>query len=294
MVKEVCEALWDSLQPDFVKMPSTEEEWLAVSREYEQMWNFPNCIGAIDGKHVVIQAPANAGSSFYNYKGSHSVVLLAICDAHYCFVMVDVGDSGRHSDGGVLSHSVFGQALESNSLSLPPDRALPGTTSPNVSFVFVGDAAFPLKRNMMRPYPGRNLPEAQAVYNYRLSRARRVIENTFGILASRWRIFRRPIIATPEHVVTYTKAAIALHNFLRKTESTYCPVGFVDSEDNDGNISEGAWREESTAQGLGPIHRLGSNRHSSAAASIRDAFKDYFSSPAGEVQWQYQRVHRTC
>ena len=108
MVKEVCEALWDSLQPDFVKMPSTEEEWLAVNRKYEQMWNFPNCIGAIDGKHVVIQAPANAGSSFYNYKGSHTVVLLAICDAHYCFVMVDVGDGGRHSDGGVLPHSVFG------------------------------------------------------------------------------------------------------------------------------------------------------------------------------------------
>ena len=102
-----------------------------------------------------------------------------------------------------------------------------------------------------------------------------------------------PIIAIQEHVVTYTKATIALHNHLRKTEFTYCPVGFVDSEDNDGNISEGAWREEAMA-GLGPIHRLGSHRHSSAAATIRDAFKDYFSSPAGEVQWQYQRVHRTC
>ena len=139
VVKEVCEALWDSLQPDFVKMASKEDEWLAISREYEQTWNFPNCIGAIDGKHIVIQAPANAGSSFYNYKGSHSVVLLAICDAHYCFVMVDVGDSERHSDDGVLSHSVFGQALESNSLSFQPDSALPGTTPPNMPFVIVGD-----------------------------------------------------------------------------------------------------------------------------------------------------------
>ena len=136
---------------------------------------------------------------------------------------------------------------------------------------------------MIRPYPVRNLPEAQAVYSYRLSRARKVIENTFGILASRWSIFRRPIIATPEHVVTYTKAAIALHNLLWKTECTYCPVGFVDSEDNDGNISEGTWREEATAQGLGPISSLGNNRHSAAATSVRDAFKDYFSSPASEV-----------
>ena len=130
------------------------------------------------------------------------------------------------------------------------------------------------------------------MYNYRLSRVRRVIENTFGILASRLRIIRHPIIATPEHVA-YKMAVIVLHNFLRKTESTYCLVGFVESEDNEGNLSEGAWCEESMAQGLGPIYTLRSNRHSSAA-SIKNAFKDYFSSPAGEVQWQYHHIQHTC
>ena len=62
--------------------------------------------------------------------------------------------------------------------------------------------------------------EPEMIYNYRLSRARRVIENTFGILAAGWRIFRRPMIADPDHVVAFTKAAIALHNFLRTTESS--------------------------------------------------------------------------
>ena len=85
-----------------MKIPSSEEEWIGVSRQFEQLWNFPNCIGnnfykislthtyiiilnigAIDGEHVVLQAPMNAGLSFYNYKGTHSVVLLAVCDAHY-------------------------------------------------------------------------------------------------------------------------------------------------------------------------------------------------------------------
>ena len=81
-----------------------------------------------------------------------------------------------------------------------------------VPYVLVGDEAFLLKRNMMRPYRGKNLRQAHSVYSYQLSRARRVIENSFGILDSRSKIFRRPMIATPEHVVTYSIAKLRLHS----------------------------------------------------------------------------------
>ena len=294
IVSEVCEAIWNGLKPEFGKMPSNPDEWLAVSKDYEVLWNFPHCLGAIDGKHIVIQAPHNSGSAFYNYKGTHSIVLLAVSDARYRFLVIDVGDAGRHSDGGVLSNSLFGKALETNSLSLPSPKPLPGFSSSSVPYAIVGDAAFPLKPNLMRPYPGRHLSESKAVYNYRLSRARRVIENSFGILASRWRIFRRPIIATPQHAVIYTKAALMLHNFLRTTESSvYCPPGFTDIEDSDGNVVEGTWREDSASQALENVRNAGSNFHSLNAARIRDTFRDYFSSPNGEVSWQYRHVHRT-
>ena len=111
-----------------MRAPSTEDEWIGISDQFARLWNFPNCVGAIDGKHV-IQAPATAGSTFYNYKGTHSIVLLAVCDAHYRFTLVDIGDAGHHSDGGVLSDSTFGQAIESESLAIPPLRALPGTST---------------------------------------------------------------------------------------------------------------------------------------------------------------------
>ena len=88
------------------------------------------------------------------------------------------------------------------------------------------------------------LLEDKAIFNYRLSRARRVIENSFGILAARWHIFHRPIIADPTKVVLYIQAAIALHNFLRGTESSYCPPGFTDGEDGSGNIISGSWRND--------------------------------------------------
>ena len=101
---------------------------------------------------------------------------------------MDVGDAGRHSDGGVFSNSEFGKALDSGMLGIPNPKLLPNTTQSPLPFVFVGDEAFPLKMNMLRPYPGKNLSEDLTIFmiNYRLSRARRIIENAFGILAARY------------------------------------------------------------------------------------------------------------
>ena len=105
-------------------------------------------------------------------------------------MLFDIGSSGRHSDGGVLAHSAFSQVMERGEMNFPRSCPLPGsdTVAPHV---ILGDAAFPNRVDLMRPYPGHNLPEDQATFNYRLSRARRVIENTFGILSVRWRIFPR-------------------------------------------------------------------------------------------------------
>jgi hypothetical protein len=126
-------------------------------------------VGAIDGKHIVIQAPGNAGSTFFNYKGTHSIVLMAVCDAHYRFTMVDIGNAGRQSDGGVFSNSSFGEAFDRGTLGIPQPSPLPGTTSPNLPYVIVGDEAFPLKENLLRPYPGRYLPGIVIIYTDLLS-----------------------------------------------------------------------------------------------------------------------------
>ncbi len=62
-------------------MPSSDEEWGAIAHEFNEKWNFANCIGAMDGKHVQIQAQANSSSYYFNSKGSFSIVLLAVVDA---------------------------------------------------------------------------------------------------------------------------------------------------------------------------------------------------------------------
>ncbi|XP_071316449.1 uncharacterized protein [Trachinotus anak] len=125
IVDDVVSTIWDSLVDDFMSVPTTDE-WRSIAGRFEERWNFPLCCGAVDGKHVVLKAPANSGSQFYNYKGTYSIVLLAVVDSEYRFRVVDVGGYGRSSDGGILANSAFGQALRSGTLHLPSDLPLPG------------------------------------------------------------------------------------------------------------------------------------------------------------------------
>lgn len=145
IVPDVSKAIWDSLVDDFLPVPKTAD-WQEIATGFKERWNFPNCVGAIDGKHVVIQAPHNSGSQYFNYKGTYSLVLLVVVDARYLFRVVDVGAFGRNSDGGTLAASAFGQALREEKLHLPADAPLPDADHLGpMPHVFVGDEAFPLR-----------------------------------------------------------------------------------------------------------------------------------------------------
>ena len=134
-----------------------------------------------------MQAPNKSGSLYHNYKGTFSVVLMAIVDPWYRFTCVDIGDYGSNADGAIWSRSAFGQALEHREWDLPPPKPLPNWRAGGVFLhVFVGDEAFSLKANLMRPYPRAKvgiMERIKQIFNYRLSRARRIVENAFGILA---------------------------------------------------------------------------------------------------------------
>lgn len=113
-----------------------------------------------------MQAPPHSGSQFYNYKGSHSIILLALCDARYQFIAVDIGAQGRQSDGGVFRYSEIGNQLLNGQLNLPPPSLLEAGGE-EIPYYIVGDAAFPLTTNVMRPYAGNFLPLHKRVFNYR-------------------------------------------------------------------------------------------------------------------------------
>ena len=103
-------------------------EWESIAEDFFARWNFPNCIGAIDGKHVMIQCPVNSCSLFYSYKSYFSIILLAVASADYRFVMVDNGAYRSSNDSGVLNNTALFKYLKKKKLGIPPSKLLPNDT----------------------------------------------------------------------------------------------------------------------------------------------------------------------
>ena len=154
-------------------------------------------------------------------------------DANYRFLYVDVGCNGRVSDGGVFRNSSLNIAFERNSLNIPPPELLTQQSFP-LPYMLVADDAFPLKPFIQKPFSQIGLTTEKRIFNNRLSRARCIVKNSFGILANRFLVFMNPIDLIPEKVETILLTCCSLHNYLcsrAHSRSAYIPPGSCDSED---------------------------------------------------------------
>ncbi|CAH1983784.1 unnamed protein product [Acanthoscelides obtectus] len=285
IVPEVCLAIIEAIKEN-IRVPTTPAGWKEISKKFEELWNFPHCIGSMDGKHVIIDAPIHSGTEYRNYKSFFSIVMFAVVDAEYNFLFVDAGCQGRISDGGVFKDTIFFKKLEADNLGLPLAETLVGRNK-EVPYVLVSDSAFPLAEHIMKPYPG-DFPKGskQRIFNYRLSRARRIVENVFGIIASVFRVLRRPILLQPENAEIIVMTIAHLHKFLRKNSESqryYTPLGSFDREEA-GQIVEGSWRNEPNTGSLLPLRNV-PRRAPLIAKHIREEFSDYFCNE-GKVPWQ--------
>lgn len=197
-------------------------------------------------------------------------MLMAVSNADSNFIYVDVGTNGRVSDGGVWGNCSLNQRIEAGSAGMPDDEVLPNS-SKILPYVIVADDAFPLKRHIMKPFSHQNQNLEQRVFSYRLSRARRTVENAFGILAKRFEVFHKAINLEPKKVEKIVLACTALHNYLRKAPitPTLCSDANIENADEILGMLPLEYEEHTTINGT----------------IVRNLYMKYFNEE-GTVIWQ--------
>lgn len=268
--ESICRALCDREFPEI-----TMERLKQIAQNFQNRTKFPNVIGAIDGKHVTLKAPPNSGTLYHDFKKQFSIVLLGICDSNYRFTYVNVGDYGSISDGGIFRNCELGKMLDNGEFPLPPNDSTTG-----LPYCFLGDSGFPLRKYLMVPYNlKKDYNQSKVIYNQQLSKGRTIIENSFGILTARWRVFANKITLSPEKSQMITMACICLHNFILSSRDSnlYNPPDFTDTLDETGSIqSPGNWRDVPNV--LNPIDVSGfGGRPRQEAERYRTAIKDFLN-----------------
>lgn len=217
--------------------------------------------------------------------------MMAIVDANYRFLYVDVGGYGSEGDASYFCNSVVGQKIVDDNMRLPDDTSF---GSNQIPYFFLGDSGLPLCKRIMTPYThrGRQPTVDESIYNYRLSRARRCVENAFGILSNKWMCLNRSMFCNPNRAQKIVGTCCLLHNFLlSKSPDKYTPKALVDHYDNDGKLVEGSWRKTHCTI-FHPLDNNHTDIQTDEGKTIRDLLKRYVNCAAGKLLWQEKSIFK--
>ena len=185
---------------------------------FSNKWNFPQCLGAVDGTHIPIKASLIHHTDYFNRKLYHSIILQAICDSECRITDVFAGWPGRAHDSRVFGRSKIGQRVTNGTLVVGDTLNTEGQI---IQPFLIGDSAYPLCKHLMKDYAGCKLPPEKEYFNYRLNRARIQIERTVGYLKGRWRCLLHPLKCDINNVVLHVTASCILHNICQEGNAEY-------------------------------------------------------------------------
>lgn len=276
IIAETTSVIWDTLHDEYMAIPSTDK-WKAIANRFNELWDIPNCLGAIDRKHIRIQKLHNTGSRNYNSK-NHSIILMAACDADGLFTMIETRYACSGNEGGAFQNLSLTHWLERDGLNLPQSSPLPhDETSQEVPYFFIGNNAFPLKRYLLRPFPNEHkIDNKKIIYNYRFSRGTKTMERSFDMMAQKFQVLLTPVRCfSYQTVASISKAACILHNF----------VGVKDGLENSAPVVEcdqfNGTQEFNLQEEVMQINAY------SSGATVRKYMSNYFIKAGASLPWQY-------
>ncbi len=256
ITKDVCMCIVDHLLPKYIRMPCGDALKQVVAGFKEKL-GFPQCVGAIDGTHIPIISPQECPADYYNRKGWHSIILQGLVDHNGLFMDIYVGWPGRVHDARVFSNSSLFRKGQEGSLVPTLTEMIEQCEIP---LVILGDPAYPLLKWLMKAYPdtGR-LTLEQKTFNYRLSKARVVVEHAYGRLKARWRCLMKRNDTNICDIPNIVSACCVLHNI--------CELR--------GESFDDEWIESDSSFSM--IRQSASDSVDISGDQIRSALTQYFS-----------------
>ena len=252
LLHEFCSTIVDVFFHRLVKFPSSDQEIVDTIHDFLVRYDYPMCIGSVDGTHISVKAPVESQVDYFNYKKFHSIVMLASVNCSLQFTYVNVGAPGRCNDSSVYSGSNLAEVIQHPIYS----KHFTVINGVKVQAHLIADSAFALNTTLMKPYATKpNMPRHHGLFNYRLSRCRSTVERAFGALKNRFRCLHKKMEFDLHHVVTLIKTAVVLHNL--------CIAH--------GDGVEVEWDSPQTI-----YHKAACNVHTIAGNGIREALTDYF------------------
>lgn len=218
-IAQVCCAITKRF-PKVVSFPKGDDLFQVI-QGYEDAWGFPMCAGAIDGTHIPILAPSENHTDYVNRKGFHSILMQAVVDCNYLFRDVVVGWPGSVHDARVFSNSAI--FVKGNEQRLFPGDLTKEICGEDVPPVILADAAYPLLPWVLKGYPRNDATRPQRLFNYRLSRARMTVENTFGRWKGRHIRFSKRVDMDVTTLVQVVLASCILHNICEALKNEFLP-----------------------------------------------------------------------
>ena len=254
-----------------------------IAEQFARRWNFHHAVGALDGNHIAITCPKQAGSNYYNYKQFHSIIFVTLVDAEYKFSWVDVGSMGSTGDANVFNHSELRSCIDDDTIGFPAAEPL-AQDDQDMPYFIVGDDAFALRTWMMKPYSKRHLTDPERIFQLpTLQGAENSGERLLGSLAHRFQCMLTTLKQRPKTVTSIVLACVCLHNMIILTNPRQQNVE-VDREDEDHNIIPGTWRND-LVRLLPVCGQFRQGRETEVAKKQRDYLKAYYWSPVGYVPW---------
>ena len=208
VLHKLCSSVVNDMTAKYIQIPA-EEHLRRIINGFLTKWDFPQCIGAIDGSHIPNIAPKEHSLEYFNRKGYHSVLLRVLIDHEYRFLDIYVCWPGSVQDARILANSTSYRKCESGNFLPKWDRKLGNT---NVPLVIRGDPDYPLMPWLMKPFSDTSLTNKQRTFNYQLSRSQVVVENAFGRLKGRWRSLMKRNDCDVKYVPNLVTACCVLHN----------------------------------------------------------------------------------